>query len=245
MKDLIRILYATLSVSILLATHYPLSMAAQDKGMTERVGQQKEMKENEVTVGLRAGHNAAFGGFAAMSVETYQTIRGGLAISGGVQYNTIGKTTLEARPAYTIGFDWGRLTPELLLTYTDLASTGSFAAGAGLGADFGRVSAKLGYYYHTFGGHGGWITEPFNIYYELNVHLLKKVEDWKVDLTITNNEMFELERHYQPSFIAWCCHYPTDRLGISFGIGCKPAGMFHMSADYYQTYIKTGVCYRW
>ena len=170
MKDLIRILYATLSVSILLAAHYPLSMAAQDKGMTDRAGQQKEMKENEVTVGLRAGHNDAFGGFAAMSEETYQTIRG---------------------------------------------------------------------------GRGGWITEPFNIYYELNVHLLKKVEDWKMELIITNNEMFELERHYQPSFIARCCHYPTDRLGISFGIGCKPAGMFHMSADYYQTYIKTGVCYRW
>lgn len=245
MKDLIRILYATLSVSILLAAHYPLSMTAQDKGMMVGTDHQKEMKENEVTVGLRAGHNAAFGGFAAMSVETYQTIRGGLAISGGVQYNTIGKTTLEARPGYVMNFGWGKITPELLLTYSRLASVSSLAAGVGAGFSFRRTDIKFGYYYHTFGGQGGWITEPFNIYYELNVHLLQKVDNWSMDLIITNNEIFELERHYQPSFIAQCHYYPTSTLGISFGIGCKPSGMFHMSADYYQTYIKTGVCYRW
>ena len=202
-------------------------------------------QDNEVKVGVRAGYNAAFGGYGALSLETTQTFRKGFAINGGVQYNTIGKTALEARPAYAINFKWGKIAPEVLLAYTNMSSVNSFAVGAGLGGDFGGVSAKLGYYYHTFGGQGGKITEPFNIYYELSVHLLRKVENWKMDLTITNNETFDLERHYQPSFIAECFHYPTDKIGVSFGIGCKPSGMFHMSADHYQTHIKTGVCYRW
>lgn len=214
----------------------PLLLNAQEKGVQE---------QSEVKIGVRAGHNVAFGGFGAVSLETRQTFDCNFAISGGVQYNTIGKTSLEARPAYVINFNGGRIAPELLLAYNNLTSIDSFAAGAGITGDFGRISAKLGYYYHIFGGQGDKITEPFNIYYELSVHLLKKVENWKMDLTITNNEIFELERHYQPSFIAECFYYPNSKLGISFGIDCKPTGMFHLSADYYQSYIKTGICYRW
>ena len=133
----------------------------------------------------------------------------------------------------------------LLMAYTNLASVNSFAAGAGAIYDYGRISAKLGYYYRVYGGHGSRITEPFNIYYELSVHLLQQIENWDIDLTLTNNETFELERHYQPSFIAECFHFPTSKLGIAFGIGCKPAGMFNLSADYYQSFIKTGICFRW
>ena len=60
-----------------------------------------------------------------------------------------------------------------------------------------------------------------------------------------HNEIFELERHYQPSFIAECRHYPLPELGIIFGLGYKPSGMFNMSADYYQTFLNLGLCYRW
>ena len=200
---------------------------------------------DELKVGLRAGHNAAFGGFAALSVETAQSFCRNFSVEGGIQYNTIGKTTVEALPAYHMPFGWGRLSVESVLAYTNLSSVNSFAAGAGAAVDSRGVSAKFGYYYRFYGGKGDKITEPFNIYYELRVHCLKKLEKWKLDLVLTTCGMFELERHYQPSFIAEGCFYPSSRLGITFGIGCKPSGMFNMSADYYQSYLNTGVCYRW
>lgn len=221
----LRILFA-----ILLMTAGSLVMRAQDGGLM---------------VGVRAGHNAAFGGFAAVSLETHQNLCGEFSIDGGLQYNTIGRTTVEAVPAYGFPFDWGRLSVESVLSYTRLSAVNSFAAGAGLAVDSRGVSGRLGYYYRHFGGQGGWINEPFNVYYELSVHFLKKVEDWKLDFVITNCEAFELERHFQPSFIVEGCYYPSSKLGISFGVGCKPSGIFNMSADYYQSYIKTGVCYRW
>ncbi|MBR4298773.1 MAG: hypothetical protein IKT59_03570 [Bacteroidales bacterium] len=202
-------------------------------------------QSDEVRVGLRGGYNAAFGGFAAVSIETKQTIWKDFSIDGGVQCSTIGRTALEARPEYTMDFTWGKISPEILISYTNLASVNSFAAGAGASADFGGLTARFGWYYRIFGGHESWITENFNIYYDLRVHLLRKVDDWRLNLIITNNEIFELERHFQPTFIAECFHYPKSRIGISFGIGCKPAGMFNMSADNYQTFIKTGLCYRW
>ena len=185
-------------------------------------------QENDIKVGLRAGHNAVFGGFTAASLETTQTFCKDFSISGGVQYNSIGKTALEARPGYKMDFDWGILTAEMLAFYSNLSNTDNFAAGAGARAEIGRTSMQLGYYYRVYGNDTNKLTEPFNL-----------------DLILTNSEIFELERHYQPTYLAECFYYPTDNLGVTFGVGYKPSGTFHIAAGYYQTFIKTSVCYKW
>lgn len=202
-------------------------------------------QSNEVIAGLRAGHNAVFGGFAAAAIETAQTLFNDFSLNGGIQYNTIGKTSLEIRPAYEWQFDWGKLRAEALATYSHLISISNFAAGAGTHFDFNCITARIGYYYRLYGGQSSKISEPFNVYYEFCVHFLRKLEKWLLDLKITNCEIFELERHYQPSYIAETAYFPTSKMGICIGIGCKPSGPFNMSADYYQSFIKTGICYRW
>lgn len=202
-------------------------------------------QNDEVTVGVRIGHNTSLGNFAAFSLETQQSLYDNFNICGGVQYSTIGRTSLEVRPAYVHDLNWGKLSTEILLAYTKLQSVNSIAAGVGVGLSGKWVGMKLGYYYRLFGGSGSKVKEPFNIYYDLSLNLLPMIDDWKLNLIITNNEIFELERHYQPSFIARLSYFPLRYLGISLGLGCKPAGMFNMSADYYQTFIKSGICYRW
>ena len=202
-------------------------------------------QEDEITVKIRTGHNSSFGGFGAVSVETVQNFDCGFLLSGGAQYNTIGRTALEARPAWSVNYNWGVVSAEALLTYRHLASVNSFAAGAGASISGKWVGFKLGYYYHMYGHGGESIKEPFNLYYEFPVNLLPMVEAWDLQLAITNSEIFELERHYQPTFIAQCRYDLNERLGFSMGIGCKPAGMFHLSADYYQSFLNLGVCYKW
>ena len=202
-------------------------------------------QNNEVTLGIRAGHNASFGGFTAVSAEAHQTLGQRFTVHGGVQYNTIGRTAIEARPSYFHDFSWGRLSAEAFFAYTHLTSVNSYAAGAGAGISGKWISGRLGYYYHIFGGKAGQIMEPFNIFYELSANLLPMIDAWDLKLSITNCEIFELERHYQPTFSATCSYYPSQKIGVQMGVGCKPAGMFNMSADYYESYIKIGVCYRW
>ena len=204
-----------------------------------------EAQNNEFKAGLRAGHNAAFGQFAAASIESNQYIYKDISINGGVQYNTIGKTSLEAHPSYDFRFDWGKLTAETIFAYINFSSINSFSIGAGAKAYLGKMSAKLGYFYHQFGRKGEKITEPVNFYYELCAYLLQKNENWDLRLLLTNCELFELERQYQPSFIAECSHNLSTNLEFILGLGYKPSGVFCISADYYQTFIKTGICYRW
>ena len=67
-------------------------------------------QNNEIKMGVRAGHNAAFGGFAAVSLETVQTFCDNFSISGGLQYNTIGKTAIEALPDIGLSKANGRIS---------------------------------------------------------------------------------------------------------------------------------------
>ena len=206
---------------------------------------QKSFNDDELLLEFRGGHSAAFGHFAAASLQTLQKFDDSIVMEAGIQYNSIGRTALEARPAYLWHFEGGMLSAEMLLSYTNMASINSFAAGAGLRASGTWVGGRLGYYYRMFGGRGDRIDEPFNIYYELDINLLPMFQSWDLRFSITNNEIFELERHYSPSFIIECRHYPTSALGIKAGLGCKPSGMFHLSDGYYQTFINLGLCYRW
>ena len=57
-------------------------------------------QDDRLTLGVRAGHNNVFGTFAAFSLETEQTFCEDFSVRGGLQYNTIGRTALEAHPAY-------------------------------------------------------------------------------------------------------------------------------------------------
>lgn len=204
-----------------------------------------DARSSELKLGLRSGHNAAFGTFAAVSLQSRQSFNESILIDAGAQYNSIGRTALEARPAYFMEYSWGRISAELLLTYSGLGSVHNIATGAG--ADFSNrwIGVKLGYYYRIFGHSGNLIKEPFNIYYGLRFNLLPAADNWDILLHITNNESFELERHYQPSFIAECRHELSSKLGLSLGLGYKPAGMFNISAGYYQTFMNLGICYRW
>lgn len=203
-----------------------------------------DVRDNNIALGLRAGHNATFGSFTASSLQTVQTFRN-VSVEAGVQYNTIGRTAIEARPAYTKSYGWGKVSAEALVAYSNMANVNTFSAGAGVDVSSRWVGGNIGYYYRIFGNRGNKIQEPFNIFYELRVNLLAMLKSWSLQFVITNNEMFELERHYQPTFILRCGHDLMERLGISAGVGCKPAGVFSISAEYYQTFINFGVCYKW
>lgn len=202
-------------------------------------------QEGNVMLGIRAGHNTMQGGFATVSLEAEHALERHFAIDGGVQYSTTGNIATEMRPAYFYDLKWGRISAEALLHYSNISTINNLAAGAGLALDTKWIFCRLGYYYRAFGASADWIREPFNIYYTFGVNCLPDVPKWDLRLYATNCERFELDRHYQPSLVVQGWFYPGERFGITLGVNYKPAGMFHLSTDYYQVYTKAGICYRW
>ena len=202
-------------------------------------------QEREVAVGLRGGHNVVHGAFSALSVEGTCGLTDNISVRGGAQYATYGRTAIEVRPTYSLPTSWGTLHARTILHHTAQASFHNVAAGVGVGFSNPHLFCSLGYYYRLYGSHGEWLNEPFNIFYELGFHLLPRVERWDLQLVFTNSEMFDLERHYQPSWIVRCDWEPSNRVGLVIDLCYKSAGMFNMSADYYQLYLKAGLCYKW
>ena len=206
---------------------------------------QVQAQQGELTLGLKRGDNAIFGSFTALSVEVDYSLEKYFSMRGGVQYNTIGRGVAELRPQYFHDLNFGRVSGELLLNYSRQNSQKNYAIGAGAMLDSRSVWVSLGYYYRvmTFGADA--LREPFNIYYELGVRCLPKFEMWDLNIILSNNRIFELERHYQPSFVVEAWWYPLSQLGVQAGVTYKPAGMFNISSDYYQLNVNVGVCYRW
>ena len=202
-------------------------------------------QEGRVALGLKAGHNAVYSGYTAISIEAEQSFLKHFSISAGALYNTIGKVVAEVRPSYYHDFTWGKLSAEILMEYTNTSSINTFAAGAGLSIGSKWVYCRAGYYYKSFCSNVWRMSEPFNIYYTMAINCLPMYPKWDLRLYVTNCETFELERHYQPSFVLQGGYMPVERIGITVGIGYKPAGMFHLATDYHQIHTKAGICYRW
>ena len=133
-NDMVRFRYLCIILLVALTSH---SLKAQDDALK---------------VGLRVGHNVPFGWFEAASLETNHTFGEGFSINGGVQYSTMERIAIEARPTYTMHFPWGRLSAEVLMTYTQLSSINNMAVGGGAWVDYGRMNVTLGYYYRLYGG---------------------------------------------------------------------------------------------
>lgn len=204
-----------------------------------------QAQSGEVILGVKGGHSGPFGPFAAVNVQAKYAAAKYFALRGGAQYNTIARATAEVRPQYFHDFDFGRVGAEILFNYTYQSHLSSYAVGCGATLDILHIWATLGYYLRTMTMASDKISEPFNIYYELGIRCLPKSEKWDLNVILTNSQLFELERHYQPSFAVEGWWYPLERLGVQAGVNYKPAGMFNITSDYYQFYANVGVCYRW
>lgn len=204
-----------------------------------------EAQSGEAILTVKGGHNAPLGPFAAIAVQAKYVAAKHFALRAGAQYNTIARVTAEFRPQYFHDLSFGRVSAEILFNYTYQSHLNNYAIGCGATLDIPRLWVTLGYYHRTMAMNTDKLHEPFNLYYELGIRCLPKYKKWDLNVVFTNSQLFELERHYQPTLAVESWWYPLENLGVQLGVNYKPAGTFHLSSDYYQIYANVGVCYRW
>lgn len=202
-------------------------------------------QEGGIKLDIKGGKSVATGYFGALSIEGFHSLEKSFSIKGGIECNTEGHFTVEARPSYFYDFASGRLHAEALLHYAPHSSIHNYALGGGVGFTAKYINITMGYYYRTIASGDDRIDEPFNIYYEFGVNCLPSIANWDLKFSISNNRIFELERHFQPSFFLDAWWYPSQKIGVTLGVSYKPAGMFNITSDFYQLYSNIGVCYKW
>lgn len=193
----------------------------------------------------RAAHNTTFGGYVATSLTFEHTTSGPWAVMAGGQYSSFGKAVAEVRPSWSYDTKVGILSVEALGHCAAQGRGKNMALGLGVGLRGGSAWAQVGYYARHISLGGSSIAEPFNLYYNLGVELLRGVEEWELSLALTNSLPYELERHYQPSLVVAAKWHLNTLWALTFDATYKPTGMFHISSGYYQSYVNLGICYKW
>ena len=114
------------------------------------------------------------------------------------------------------------------------------------GTKFGRFDTNLGASARVITPSGSFknsIFERFNLQYDFGVSVFANPQKWNLRLGASNYDMFLFERIEAIMFSLKGDYSFSDKWGVFCKANLRPAGNFHLSANYYSFYFQTGV--RW
>ena len=113
-----------------------------------------------------------------------------------------------------------------------------FSVQAGI---FARIMDAMGRNWHSV---DNYIVEPFNVLYRVAVSIKGFDNPWDIYFIGADYSEFEYERVWQPIFTMGGRAKVGERLSIVAEGTLKPAGMFHLDANFYAAWLKVGVNYK-
>lgn len=88
-----------------------------------------------------------------------------------------------------------------------------------------------------------WVNEPFNLLYKVRFGYLKQDAKWNLYGTISDFTEWQYERHWQLLFGIGGYYSFTEHHRMMVDVECKPAGMFHLDANFYGLTARLGYTY--
>lgn len=91
---------------------------------------------------------------------------------------------------------------------------------------------------------GATLWEP-GLTYDAEVRIFPREHVWNVGVQVTNMRMFLIERFYSPNFVLKGNYRfggeGNDHLNLRLTAGFQPAGVLHITANYYSFYFNVGI----
>ena len=197
-------------------------------------------------------HNTTYGSHAVFDIGGFMPLNEHFEMQADLRLSTAGTHALgvQFRPKFAVPvgefFLEGRLLSCLYSKdgYNDLTqvlSVGyrmdyvSFQVGMST-----RLIIETPYNWH---GNSNIIVEPFNICYKLEVFVRPQTSPWNISLCASNMTDYQVERVWQPSFMANGRYNIDEHWQVNLSALCKPTGMFHLTAKYYGAEVRAGFAY--
>lgn len=129
-------------------------------------------------------------------------------------------------------------------------STADFTLAASAGYRMDYVSAQFGLSNHTIldlerdkNSASQNVSEPFNLLYRVSFNVRPATSRWNAGGGAANYTDFEYERTWEPMFFL-NGHYDIDNhLTVLLRSDLKPAGAFHLNAQFWGIAVRAGVKY--
>lgn len=205
-----------------------------------------------VRLNVGYNHNTTYGSHAGVDFGAFMPINEHFEMQADLRFSSANNHALgvQLRPKFAVPvgefFLEGRLLSNLYKHdgYNDLTQ----ALAVGYRMDY--VSFQVGmstrlimespYDWHS---NSNIIVEPFNICYKLEVFVRPHTSPWNISLCASNMTDYQIERVWQPIFMANGRYNINEHWQVNLGALCKPTGMFHLNAKYYAAEVRAGFAY--
>lgn len=169
-----------------------------------------------------------------------------------LQLTTAGVHTAAIQTRSLFPFEKSALYLKNRITFKDVARSSMYGACLGLSLGwtcrhldveagmFGRVMDSFGRDIHSL---DAALCEPFNLIYSIKGILCNPDSRWNAWASVSNVDVFQMERMWQPIISAGGWYNLTDRLSLRMDVVCKPTGMFHLNAEFYSLSARAGVTF--
>lgn len=208
-------------------------------------------------IGLTAlgdySYNTTYGSSAGIDLIADIPVGSRFDCEPALQLTTAGIHTAAVQTRSLFPLDKGALYLKNRIAFKDVARSGMYDACLGLSMGwtcqhldveagmFGRVMDSFGREYHSL---DAAMCEPFNLIYSIKGILRKSDSRWNAWASVSNVDLFQLERMWQPIISAGAWYDLTDRLSLRLDAVCKPTGMFHLNAEFYSISARAGVTFK-
>lgn len=156
-----------------------------------------------------------------------------------------------ARPKFALPVGELFVETEVLYKAVARARQNDFCLALSMGYRMDYVQAQLGYFMRVMSpfdvehhSSSKPVAEIANMLYVLSVSCRPQAECWNITATMSNMDMYNLERHWAPLFMLDGRYDVDDHWRVTLGAQLKPTGIFHQQASLYGAYVRAGFAYK-
>lgn len=198
-------------------------------------------------------HNMTYASHAVIDLDAFMPINEHFEMQADLRLSTAQNHALglQVRPKFAVPvgefFLEGRVLAGLYKPY----GYNDFTQMIGVGYRMDYVSFELGmstrliidapYDWHSS---SNIIVEPFGMCYRLEVFVRPQTSPWNISMCVSNMTDYQIERPWQPIFMAGGQYAIDKHWQVNLSALCKPTGMLHLTATYYGAEVRAGFCYK-
>lgn len=197
-------------------------------------------------------HNTTYGSYGVFDFGGFMPINQHFEMQADLRLSTAGNHAfgVQLRPKFTVPVGEMFIEARLLSNLYKRDGYNDFTQLIGVGYRMDHVTAIVGmstriimetpYDWHST---QSMIVEPFNICYKIEAFICKQTSPWNISLCATNITDYQIERVWQPMFMATGLYNIDNHWQVNLAVLCKPTGMFHLNAKYYGSEVRAGFNY--
>ncbi len=209
---------------------------------------------NQYAVRMNVGynHNTTYGSHAGFDFGAFMPINQHFEMQADLRFTTAKNHALgvQLRPKFAVPVGEMFVEGRLQANFYPRDGFNDMTQAIGIGYRMEYVSVLFGmstrliiespYDWHA---NSNIIVEPFNFCYRIEAFVRPTTSPWNISLCISNMTDYQIERVWQPIFMANGRYNIDEHWQVNLSALCKPTGMFHLNAKYYAAEVRAGFAY--